>query len=284
MTQVYDLSDPAKPVLIRNYGVAGQEPNAGGKPPVFALHGAMSTGPERNRIYFGYGTVSDGLIQIVDRDKLINGPKEPTPANLRSPVVAQLQTPPYFGAHTTLPIFGLVPPDLPKYAKGPKTRDIILVVNESTSNECQESRQMVYVVDITNETTPMGISSFNVPESSGNFCSRGGRFGAHSANEYQHPAYQNRIVFVTWFNAGVRALDVRDPYNLKEIAYYIPALTERSDTRCVKGASGQSCKRAIQSNNAEVDDRGYIYVVDRADNGMHILELTGSARSVANFR
>jgi hypothetical protein len=284
MTQVYDLSDPAKPLLIRNFGVPGQEPGATGKPPVFALHGAISTGSQRNRIYFGYGTVSDGLIQIVDRDKLVNGPKEPTAANLQSPVIAQVQLPPYLGAHTTLPIFGLVPPDLPKYAKGPKARDIILVVNESTSNECQESRQMVYVVDITNETTPMGISSFNVPETRGNFCSRGGRFGAHSANEYQHPAYDKRIVFVTWFNAGLRALDIRDPYNLKEIGYYIPATTEKTDTRCVKEAAGERCKRAIQSNNVEVDDRGYIYVVDRADTGLHILELTGSARSVASFR
>jgi hypothetical protein len=40
---------------------------------------------------------------------------------------------------------------------------------------------------------------------------------------------------------------------------------------------------AIQSNNVEVDDRGYVYVVDRANTGMHILELTGSARKVANY-
>ena len=41
---------------------------------------------------------------------------------------------------------------------------------------------------------------------------------------------------------------------------------------------------AIQTNNVDVDDRGYIYIVDRADTGMHILELTGSARDVANFK
>jgi hypothetical protein len=271
-------------VLIRNFGVAGQEPGATGKPPVFALHGAISTGAQRNRIYFGYGTVSNGLIQIVDRDKLLNGPKEPTAANLRSPVIAQVQLPDYLGAHTTLPIFGVVPPDIPKFTKGPKSRDILVVVNESTGNECQESREMLYIFDITQEATPLGISSFKVPESPGNFCSRGGRFGGHSANEYQHPAYYGRIVFVTWFNAGLRVIDIRDPYEPKEIAHYIPAITEKTDTRCVKEASGERCKRAIQSNNAEVDDRGYIYVVDRADTGMHVLELSGSAREVANFR
>jgi len=40
---------------------------------------------------------------------------------------------------------------------------------------------------------------------------------------------------------------------------------------------------AIQSNNVEVDDRGYVYVADRANTGLHILELTGAARKVANF-
>jgi hypothetical protein len=40
---------------------------------------------------------------------------------------------------------------------------------------------------------------------------------------------------------------------------------------------------AIQINNVEVDDRGYIYAVDRANTGMHILELTGSARLAADF-
>ena len=42
-------------------------------------------------------------------------------------------------------------------------------------------------------------------------------------------------------------------------------------------------KRAIQTNNVEVDERGYIYIVDRANTGMHILELTGPARALANW-
>ena len=30
---------------------------------------------------------------------------------------------------------------------------------------------------------------------------------------------------MAFFNAGVRALDIRDPFNLKEIGYSIPAIT-----------------------------------------------------------
>jgi len=31
-------------------------------------------------------------------------------------------------------------------------------------------------------------------------------------------------------------------------------------------------------------DRGYIYVADRTNTGLHILELTGAAREAANFK
>jgi hypothetical protein len=144
---------------------------------------------------------------------------------------------------------------------------------------------MVYVVDITDEKIPYGVSNYQVAEETGAFCARGGRFGSHGSNEYQHPAYDKRILFFTWFNAGVRAVDIRDPYRPREIGYYIPAVTSETDQRCAKLASGrQSCKVAIQSNNVEVDSRGYVYVVDRADTGLHILELTGEARAVANFK
>src|SRR5262249_32630743 len=89
MTEVYDLSDPAKPVKIRDFGLVGQQPGATGTVPI-DLHGMVSLGRDANRIYFGYGTNKGGVVQIVDREKLLNGPKEPTPENLRYPVVGQL--------------------------------------------------------------------------------------------------------------------------------------------------------------------------------------------------
>ena len=140
---------------------------------------------------------------------------------------------------------------------------------------------MVRMLDITFESRPIGASTWTVPEASGNFCSRGGRFGTHSSNENFTPIYYGRVLFVAFFNAGVRALDVRDPFNPKEIGYYIPATTEKTDKRCVGAEAGERCKVAIQTNNVEVDDRGYIYIVDRANTGMHILELTGAARTLA---
>ena len=40
------------------------------------------------------------------------------------------------------------------------------------------------------------------------------------------------------------------------------------------------CDVVIQTNNVEVDDRGFVYIVDRANTGLHILELTGRARRI----
>jgi len=282
MTQVYDLSDPEKPVFIRNFGLPGQQAGASGTAPA-DLHGPISTGPKGNRIYFGYGTNKDGVLQIVDREKLLNGPKEPTVENLLYPQVGRLDLQPTNGAHTTLPLLGMPLPEFAKDARG-ATGDFVMIVNEQIVNECRETRQMVWFTDVTAESKPFNVSSFNVPEKSGDFCSRGGRFGAHSSNENQPPMYAKRLVFVSWFNAGVRAIDIRDPYHPSEVGYYIPAKTGKTDKRCVKMPEGKErCKIAIQTNNLEVDDRGYIYIVDRANTGMHILQLTGAARKVAQF-
>jgi hypothetical protein len=282
MTQVYDLSDPAKPVHIRDFGIAGQEPGSSGTPPT-ELHGGISTGPQGNRIYFGYGTNKGGILQIVDREKLLNGPKEPTPDNLRAPVIGELQMSPLVGAHTVFPLGKY---RIPEFAgdKANVERDIVMIVDESLVNECGagESRQMVWFVDATIEKSPMVVSNYTPPAR--DFCNRGGRFGAHSSNESMAPVFHRKLAFVTWFNAGVRAIDIRNPYQPKEVGYFIPSITEATDKRCVKVDGQDRCKTAIQSNNVETDDRGYIYVVDRANTGLHILEVTGEAREAAGMR
>lgn len=282
MTQVYDLSDPAHPVKIRDFGLPGQEPGSTGEVPT-ELHGPISTGPAGNRVYFGYGTNKGGMLQIVDRKKLLEGPKEPTAANLAYPQVGLLEMSPLVGAHTTFPMPGMKLAEFARDKVG-GVRDIVMIVDEAIANECQEARQMIWFVDVTVESRPMVVSNYTVPEASGNFCERGGRFGSHSSNESMAPIFYEKLAFIAWFNAGVRAIDVRDPFRPREVGYFIPAITERTDKRCVKTDGQERCKTAIQTNNVETDERGYVYIVDRANTGLHILELTGEAKAIAEAK
>jgi hypothetical protein len=190
--------------------------------------------------------------------------------------------PPNAGAHTAFPLLKMNVAEFAHDSEG-ATRDFVAIVDESLVNECQEARQMLWIADITAESRPFGVSTFTVPEASGDFCARGGRFGTHSSNESFTPIYYRRVLFLAHFNAGVRAVDIRDPYHPREAAFFIPAITEKTEPRCISIGGKDRCKVAIQTNNVEVDDRGYIYVVDRANTGLHILELTGEARRIANF-
>jgi hypothetical protein len=119
-----------------------------------------------------------------------------------------------------------------------------------------------------------------VPESSGNFCSRGGRFGPHATSESFSAPYYGKLTFVSYFNAGVRAVDVRDPFRPQEVGYFIPPVTASTDKRCITVNGADQCKVAVQTNNVEYDERGYIYIVDRANTGLHILKLSGDAQKI----
>jgi hypothetical protein len=263
MTQIYDLGDPSKPLFIRNFGLPGHQPGATGPVPT-ELHGPISTGPRGNRVYFGYGTSSYGIMQIVDREKLLRGPKEPTAENLLYPQVGRLDLGPDAGAHTAFPLTGMTGPD-------GKARDYVVVTAESLADACREPRQKAWFVDVSDEARPGIAANWTVVEASGNYCARSGRFGTHSSNESFAPVYYRRVVFFAHFNAGVRAVDVRDPLHPREVGYYVPAPNANTGG-------------AILTNNVEVDDRGYVYITDRAGNGLHILQLTGPARAIAAFK
>jgi hypothetical protein len=303
MTKVYDLSDPAQPVFIRNFGLVGQQPGSTVQPIPINLHGPISLGPNgpvedstgkviggigQNRIYFGYGTNGQGVLQIVDRTKLLSDPTL-TPATRIAPTVDQLLYPqvgkldlfPSAGAHTTFPVLHQPVPDFADNTQG-AVRDFVVITNEAIANECQENRQLVYIADVTTEAKPFNVSNYQVLESDKQFCQVGGRFGSHSSSENFTPIYFGRIMFFAWFNAGVRAVDITDPFYPVEVAFYIPATTENTDVRCRNNNDPTTCKVAIQTNNVDVDDRGLIIIVDRANTGMHLLELVGDAKKVVS--
>ena len=61
------------------------------------------------------------------------------------------------------------------------------------------------------------------------------------------------------------------------------AITVKTDPRCADEEKKTGCVPVIQINNVEVDERGHIYAVDRANTGLFVLELTGEARAIANL-
>lgn len=276
MLQLFDLSDPADPVHIRDFGLPGSQPGAdSSKVRTSELHEPLVFG---DRVYLGYGTSANGVLQILDRDELLNGdyhPTRPTEADLREPQIGRLDWPDFQGVHSAIPLLGMEVTDFADFSSG-SPRDFVAVVNESTSNECAEMHQFVHMTDITDASHPIVASNYYVDEENGQFCQRGGRFGAHSTQwNLTENHYRQRIIWVSYFNAGVRGLDVRNPYRPVEIAHYIPAVTE--NTALTGG------KTVIQTNNVEVDDRGFVYIVDRANTGMHILYPTGTPRQIAGL-
>src|SRR6059036_3180826 len=158
MTKIYDLSDPTKPVFIRDFGLAGQEPGSTGPIPV--AHGAHGPIVVGNRVYFAHGTSGEGMLQIVDRQKLLTGPKEPTAANLTYPEISRLYMSPNWGGHTAFPVLGVTIADWAANTKE-RVRDFVVLVSEATANECRESRHATFVVDVTTETRPFSVATLD---------------------------------------------------------------------------------------------------------------------------
>ena len=165
-------------------------------------------------------------------------------------------------------------------------RDMVMIVDESLVNECQaaETRQMVWFVDATIESRPMVVSNFNVREGAENSAAAAGASARIPRTRAWRPcsirSLPSRLGSMPACAPSTSAI----PISPKEVGYFIPAITEATEKRCIKVDGQDRCKTAIQSNNVETDDRGYIYVVDRANTGMHILELTGEARAIAGLQ
>ena len=132
-------------------------------------------------------------------------------------------------------------------------------------------REKITMIDVTHyeeNKTGMAVSSWQVPPE--NYIMRGGRFGPHQYNETvnsEFNKFEDKIAFVAYFNAGVRAIDISDPYKIKEVGYYVP----QENPRCGY-IGGDQPHPNIQTNDVDVDYRGLVYAPDRVGCGLWILE------------
>jgi hypothetical protein len=232
---ILDLQDPTRPQVVSRWWLPGMW-EEGGELPDWPLESKVRAhGPPYvlgNRAYVGW---TDGGLTILDISDLT-----------KPSLVARFNVTPPFGGltHTVMP--------LPE-------RGLMVVTNEAHEPFCQEPEKHVWLFDIRYEKNPVPIAVASV-ESEG-FCQKGGRFGPHNIHENRPGSMiDDRYIYVTYFNGGLRILDIQDRYRPLEAGYFIPERPEGQEV--------------VQTNDVFVDVRGLIYIVDRLDGHMYILERT----------
>jgi hypothetical protein len=236
---------------------------------------------ENNRVYMGYLSGGD----VVSWDITNRRPAGP---NYQYPIKWHIDlNPPGKEAHTAtvikydkVPNFGFASgnpasevglPRLYAMVSDEATGDSMWRFTDVPPGARSGVREKITMLDVTHadETgEAMAVSSWQVPPDG--YIQRGGRFGPHQFNETVNSEFNkftDRIAFVAYFNGGVRAIDISDPYMLKEVGYYVPQENERCGF-----IGGNQPSPNIQSNDVEVDYRGLVLAPDRVGCGLWILE------------
>ena len=243
--RIVDIADPAKPREVGQFSLPEQASGAATSGLKFSLHGPAHI--EGTRAYLPYG---DGGAIILDISEL-SRPRMVSQLAFRGITATQ-------GIHTFLP--------LPR-------RRIALVNDEAIRENGDENLNMAGVVDISNESQLRLISLFPLPEPPAetglnNFYEKGGRFGPHNQHHPNHQACleeRDDMAYLTYFNAGLRIYDIRDPRAPKEIAYFIPP-----DPKTRIGT--KPSQLVAQTEDVLVDRRGCVYISDK-NQGIYILKL-----------
>ena len=139
------------------------------------------------------------------------------------------------GTHTCLPLSG---------------RGLVVVTDEQMTDGPHAPERFVRIVDVA-ERRVVSI----VPSPQGDFAEQPSRFGPHNLHENRAGSYQSdTLVFVTYFNAGLRVYDLTDPEQPEEVASWVPD------------------QAAPQSNDLYVEAGGRVWVTDRFTGGLTCLE------------
>lgn len=241
---IVDVRDPTHPAEVGRWWLPGTSASDSQPPPDrhplfdmgFRAHN-VNVYPERpDRGYVGY--IDAGVI-ILDLSE-----------RARPRLVSRLDYhPPMPGfTHTVVPLL---------------SRGLLVVSDEANRVDCEDRPKRVWVMDARIETNIVPIAT--VPMEEDRYCGRGGRFGAHNLHENPPLSTASRsetTIYATFFNGGVRAFDISDPFQPREVAYLVPA------------APPASRVGAIQINDVHVDESGIVYAVDRLGGGLYIAEQT----------
>jgi hypothetical protein len=154
--------------------------------------------------------------------------------------LARIDWQPGGATHTCLPLPG---------------RDLVVVTDEQQKDGLEAPTRLVRVVDVADPAAPRVVSVLPEPERLYDDL----RYGPHNLHENRAGSYRSeRLVFVTYFNAGLRVYDLEDPAHPVEVAHWVP-----------EPPPGQA---APQVNDLFVESGGLIWATDRYAGGVFALE------------
>jgi hypothetical protein len=242
--RIVDVREPTRPTEVGRWWLPGTRDGDAEPPPV--RHAVLDSGfrahntnvyPRRpDRAWVGYLDGGAIVLDIADM--------------ARPRLVSRWDYhPPFPGfTHTLLPLFD---------------RGLLIVSDEAIADGGRDWPKLVWVVDAREESNLVPIATCPLPPVA-EFAGRGGRYGAHNLHE-NRPApgswVSETIIVGSFFNGGVRAFDLSDPFRPAEAGYFVPE------------APRGSRAGAAQINDVFVDERGLIYAVDRFAGGLYVLEL-----------
>jgi hypothetical protein len=239
--QIVDLSVPAAPKMAGAWWVPGNRDDDPEPWPRFSphaehwIHGVV---PHGNRAYASCTDAGFALLDISD----LTAPR----------LLGRVNWHPPFGGfcHTSLPLPG---------------RRLVLGVSESIADDAAEDGdKRIWVIDVREERQPVVMASFPRPRPPrgapwADYAERPGRFGPHNVHENRPGSFQSEtLIFSTWFNAGLRIVDMSDADRPVEVGHFVPPPAPGRD--------------APQSNDLYVDTDGLIYMTDRYGGGLDVIE------------
>jgi hypothetical protein len=233
IVMILDFANPEKPEEAGRWWMPGQW-TAGGETPSWEGRNHRCHHPIRrgDRLYVSYWHGGGVILDISDMSK----PR----------TVSRIDWSPPFG----WPTHSLVPIDVP--IAGHKW---MLVADEHVQpldpKLSPELPAMLWMVDITDETNPIPVSTFQLPELVG--VASPLMTGCHQPVE----TIVGDEVPAAWFANGLRIIDISNPLAMKQAAWWMPDAPSGAQRVC--------------SNDVYVDHRGLIYLIDR-NRGLSILE------------
>jgi hypothetical protein len=254
---ILDVSDPKNPKEAGRWWMPGQKQGETPTGQAAGLHGPAMISPDGNTAYVAY---APAVIILDIHDK--TNPK----------LIGRLDmTPPFISAgsqslHSILPIPG---------------KPLLFVNSEASAEDCnRDALNFAAMVDIHDPTKPRLMSIFPLPVPPKDapytdFCDKGGRFGPHNTNQEQHlpnVEKQGDLIYLTYFNAGLRIFDIKDPRLPKEVGWFIPP------TPTHRIGPMPRTKLVNQTEDVLVDTRGNIYITDKQW-GLFVLRYTGQGES-----